>query len=227
MFGDGIVPSCFGMGGGFRRRRELMRMRAFLASLLIVPALAVGTGGCAPTAVQMASFAIDGAAYLATGKGTTDLALSAASGDDCRVSNLVKGREVCVTKSRGTPIDAIANLPAGMSSEQVAALAAIAPAAGHPAADMDSAGHPAGIWPRLRFIESPGLNLVDVSAVAPGSSLAGQQADNGDLLVYLVSPVGDVSPNVLFAVPGYTHNPGAFTGVLMNNRFFAPDSFIN
>ncbi|MDX1485075.1 MAG: hypothetical protein R3229_11385 [Alphaproteobacteria bacterium] len=52
--------------------------------------------GCAmPPAVTMLSLAADGVSYVATGKGTTDHALSALAGEDCALVRAVKEEAIC------------------------------------------------------------------------------------------------------------------------------------
>lgn len=52
--------------------------------------------GCAvPPAVTIASLAVDGFSYAATGKSTTDHALSAITREDCAVLRVLKEEAVC------------------------------------------------------------------------------------------------------------------------------------
>ncbi len=59
----------------------------------------LGLAGCAmPPAVSIASFALDGISYLATGKSVSDHALSIVTQQDCAMWRLVKEgdpRAVC------------------------------------------------------------------------------------------------------------------------------------
>lgn len=180
-------------------------------SVIPVIALAAVLGGCAaPAAMQVASFAADGIAYATTGKGTTDHALSALAGGNCRMSNLLKGRDICAgTVPAGEVVAALASAP---SADEIAALGEIAPAAGSAL--------------RVGFRESPGMNLAEVSGAAPGSTLAGTTDAAGTLHVFLVAPDGRTADRTLFTVPGYTRNPGTFTGVVLGSDFFAPDRFV-
>lgn len=64
---------------------------------------AVGTvislSGCIvalPPAVQMASLALDGVSYLATGKSVTDHAISTVTAQDCAMLRALKGDTICV-----------------------------------------------------------------------------------------------------------------------------------
>jgi hypothetical protein len=70
----------------------MMRSLAFL----FVPLLAAG---CAlPPALTIASFAADGISYIATGKSTTDHALSAIASEDCALLRAVQEQPICVAK---------------------------------------------------------------------------------------------------------------------------------
>ncbi len=190
---------------------------------LTVAALA---GGCAaPPALQIASFAVDGAAYLATGKGSTDHALSLVAEADCRLSNVVRGRAVCAApkKRDGAP-----------DSDPVHADAIVTPAAPMPAHAHALAPPVVGAFAaappvpavRVAFQESAGMNLVEIEGAALGAALAGTVDDAGTLHVRLASPDGTPEAAVLFTVPGYARAPGRFTGVVMGARFLAPESFI-
>lgn len=65
-----------------------------LLAILFTPIL---LAGCAlPPALTVASFAADGISYLATGKSTTDHALSAIANEDCALVRAVKEKPICV-----------------------------------------------------------------------------------------------------------------------------------
>jgi hypothetical protein len=64
--------------------------------VLLVPFL---LAGCAlPPALTIASLAADGVSYFATGKSTTDHALSAIAEEDCALVRAVKEEAICVPK---------------------------------------------------------------------------------------------------------------------------------
>lgn len=72
--------------------------------VLLVPFL---LAGCAlPPALTLASLAADGVSYAATGKSTTDHALSAIAQEDCALVRAVKEEAICVPK--GTAVAALA-----------------------------------------------------------------------------------------------------------------------
>lgn len=73
-------------------------MRRKIRSNILSAALLVVGGGCAPAvppAVMIASQAIDGISYVATGKSGSDHVLSAALEQDCAVHRVVTGGAVC------------------------------------------------------------------------------------------------------------------------------------
>jgi hypothetical protein len=73
--------------------------------VLLVPFL---LAGCAlPPALTIASLAADGVSYVATGKSTTDHALSAIAEEDCALVRAVKEEAICVPK--GTAAAALAD----------------------------------------------------------------------------------------------------------------------
>ena len=59
----------------------------------VMPALLSGCG--LPPAVAIASYASDGVSYIATGKSVTDHGLSAATGRDCALFRIIKGKPIC------------------------------------------------------------------------------------------------------------------------------------
>lgn len=71
-----------------------------ILAILIVPLL---VAGCAlPPALTVASFAADGVSYLATGKSTTDHALSAISREDCALLRALDEQAICVPHGPGS-----------------------------------------------------------------------------------------------------------------------------
>ena len=66
----------------------MRRIAIFLAPFLLA--------GCAlPPVVTLASLAADGVSYAATGKSTTDHAISAIAGEDCALLRAAKEQAVC------------------------------------------------------------------------------------------------------------------------------------
>ncbi|MDH3240815.1 MAG: hypothetical protein OEO83_09120 [Alphaproteobacteria bacterium] len=77
-----------------------------VAFILVVPFL---LAGCAvPPALTLASLAADGVSYVATGKSTTDHAISAIAQEDCALVRAVKEEAICVPK--GTAVAAFAGI---------------------------------------------------------------------------------------------------------------------
>lgn len=67
--------------------------------IAVVAGSVVSLSGCIvalPPAVQMASLALDGVSYLATGKSVTDHAISTVTAQDCAMLRMLKGDNVCV-----------------------------------------------------------------------------------------------------------------------------------
>jgi len=64
--------------------------------LLLGLGLMLALSGCAvPTAVTIASFAADGVSYIATGKSTTDHALSIIAQEDCAMMRVLEEKAIC------------------------------------------------------------------------------------------------------------------------------------
>jgi len=71
-------------------------MRRHIWLTIPVTLLALGLSGCgAPPALIIASYAADGASYVATGKSVTDHGISAATGRDCALLRTIQGKPVC------------------------------------------------------------------------------------------------------------------------------------
>lgn len=96
-------------------------MQRFAA--LLVP---VFVTGCAlPPAYTIASFAADGISYLATGKSTTDHALSIVAQEDCAMLRALREKAICVPDHDFPVLVAKGSVPEGMTPApvQVASLA--------------------------------------------------------------------------------------------------------
>lgn len=75
--------------------REYFR-KAFKLSALA--GLAMSLSGCIvalPPAVQLASLALDGVSYVATGKSVTDHAISTVTAQDCAMLRGLQGEDIC------------------------------------------------------------------------------------------------------------------------------------
>jgi hypothetical protein len=178
--------------------------------VLTALALAVALSGCAgPVALQVVSFAADGAAYASTGKGTTDHALSAMAGEDCRLANVLRGRSVCVPRKPKVNLGTDDTIALAFAPSDVTA-----PAAG----PVPSSA------PRVSMIESAGMNMAEIHGAPSDAVLRGRVDGKGTLHVAMMGAAGTES--VLFSVPGYRRNPGAFTGVMIGSRFIAPESLL-
>ena len=67
-------------------------MKFLFPALLLAPLLA----GCAvPPALTIVSLVADGVSYAATGKSTTDHAISAFAGEDCALMRAVQDEAIC------------------------------------------------------------------------------------------------------------------------------------
>jgi hypothetical protein len=74
--------------------------------------------GCAlPPALTLASFAADGISYVATGKSTTDHAISVVAQEDCAVIRALKEEAICVPRD-GDSVGWIATEPAESNPDQ-------------------------------------------------------------------------------------------------------------
>lgn len=192
---------------------------------IAIPAIVaiLALGGCAsPIAVQVASFAADGIAYVATGKGLADHTLSAIAGGDCRISNSVRNRDVCAPyKTEASEAEAIVAALAPPREAELIRILSLAPAAGPASRAAPSANVRSSA--RLSFQQSAGMNLAEISGATPGSVLAGDVDDDGTLHVYLMEPGVSAPDTALFTVPGYAQNRAAFTGIIFGTTFLAPE----
>ncbi|NKB47890.1 MAG: hypothetical protein GKS02_00850 [Alphaproteobacteria bacterium] len=67
-------------------------MRLSVPALLLAPLL---TGCAVPPAVTVVSLVADGVSYAATGKSTTDHAISAVAGQDCALLRAAQSKNIC------------------------------------------------------------------------------------------------------------------------------------
>ena len=82
----------------------MVRWSALLVSSALV-------AGCAmPPSLRVASWAVDGLAYIATDKSIADHGLSALSGKDCKVLRLASAKSICIEPAPG--VDFNGNLDA-------------------------------------------------------------------------------------------------------------------
>lgn len=185
-----------------------------LLKLSSVLCACVWLGACVgPPALQIASFAVDGFAFVATGKGSTDHALSAVADEDCRLGNVVRGRSICVPHEEKD----------GASAAMATAFVANVPRQAD-AARLQSIGPATGI--RVSFQQSPGMNVAEIAGAPVGADLVGHVDADGTLQVHLIHEGGVKSPAAVFVVPGYARAPGTFTGIVMGARFFEPEGII-
>lgn len=80
------------------RTREYVFKASQLSALV---GLAMSLSGCIvalPPMVQIASLALDGVSYAATGKSVTDHAISTVTNKDCAVLRGFKGQDICTEK---------------------------------------------------------------------------------------------------------------------------------
>lgn len=84
--------------------------------LSILAGMAMSLSGCLvalPPAVQLASLALDGVSYVATGKSVTDHAISAVTAQDCAMLRGLKGETICTDN-----VVEVAMLPDGTPAPQ-------------------------------------------------------------------------------------------------------------
>jgi hypothetical protein len=79
--------------------------------LSVLATVVLSLSGCIvalPPAIQLASLALDGVSYVTTGKSMTDHAMSTVTAQDCAMTHLLKGEDICSAYE-----DEIAILPSG------------------------------------------------------------------------------------------------------------------
>jgi hypothetical protein len=62
---------------------------------LFIAAFPLLIAGCAPPALQLAAWAVDGLLYATTGKSASDHVVSVAANKDCAMWRVIKGEEIC------------------------------------------------------------------------------------------------------------------------------------
>ncbi len=101
---------------GITREQAARRRGAVRAVAAVL--LAGWLGGCAlPPALAVASYLGDGALELATGKDSTDMGLSFATGKDCATSRVFLGEDVCRDEVKARPEP----LPPELAADEAAA----------------------------------------------------------------------------------------------------------
>lgn len=91
----------------------------YAANISILTGLTLSLSGCIvalPPAVQMASLALDGVSYITTGKSVSDHAISTVTAQDCAMTRVLKGDNICTaqqvevaTLPDGTPVQMAAD----------------------------------------------------------------------------------------------------------------------
>jgi hypothetical protein len=87
--------------------------------LLLTPLL---LGGCLPPAIAVASYAVDGVSYVASGKSLSDHGISVAADKDCATWHFFVGRAVCEDANHPDPAAPFVQR-AGRKSTEVAVAA--------------------------------------------------------------------------------------------------------
>ena len=161
----------------------------------MIPFLGLLTAGCfVPTAVTIASFAADAMVYVATGKGTTDHALSGLANGDCRTARMTRRQPICRRVTRTAMDDLII--------EEIDA-------------DDERPGPVLGAGK---------TGVVKLTGFPKGTELFGLVQDDGTLEVFAHIEGRDAAsaPYIegpTFTVDGYAGDPASFTGVLLNTSF--------
>jgi len=75
-----------------------------IISISVIIASLSGCLAILPPAVQLASLALDGVSYAATGKSVTDHALSGLTDQDCAMIRVLKGQDVCIVEDIGVAV---------------------------------------------------------------------------------------------------------------------------
>ncbi len=104
---------------------------------IAVLALPILLGACAlPAVYSIATLAVDGISYATSGKGLSDHAISAVANEDCAMWRVLVARPICRDADMPETVVAaaagVAAAPAPEESEVLAAVLAVAPAAGGP-----------------------------------------------------------------------------------------------
>lgn len=74
-------------------------MRKWLRAAVLGAATASVSGCALPPAIEIASLALGGASFIATGKGLSDHALSIAVGEDCALIRPAMGKPICIPEA--------------------------------------------------------------------------------------------------------------------------------
>ena len=192
---------------------------------LVFPGLALAgfLTGCASPAIMIASQMVDGVSYLATGKSTTDHALSGALDEDCALHRALDGAAVCKKKSRDPASDiqtaSLADAPDQASQASQALGQALGQASGQSVqvsrgfgADMFFVPHHAGdVDDRAKNKNSKNKNLGGDTPAIPGTGDVGPESN--------IAAVPDQAPSAGALAPGAV-SPARHSAGEPDKRFF-------
>jgi len=133
--------------------------------LSIISGLVISLSGCIfalPPAIQLASLALDGVSYATTGKTVADHAISTLTAQDCSMSRILKGDDICSK----IPTE-IAMLPDGSVAPDATAVARTIKSAQNDAAfQAFSATKSDGIQDSDEILNLSDMNALDRQAAA-------------------------------------------------------------
>ncbi len=148
--------------------QDVVKLLCKTIGMAAVVSLPFVAGGCAlPPAVTVASLAVDGVSYMASGRTVSDHAISYAAQEDCALYRIVQGESIC--RKEGTTEQGV--VLAGVSAPLNVAEAL--PEAGSEAAAVSEKDEEMAALAPVRFVDErwvyPGVPHVEATFLALGS----------------------------------------------------------
>ena len=199
------------------RRRSGVPVRAARRCAIVI-GFSLGLAGWAcgtsttvyalPSALTLVSFGADGVSYAAAGKSVSDVALSAATDQDCALFRAVLGRPVCdVPAAAGERPAIVVDRHASRTERAITgAFGGNAPMQDVSWAFSSSAGNLASPW-------------IFVTGFAAGTELFGLVQQDGALEIFVQEPSRDGSRSQIVPVArvtGYADRPATLKGIRLN-----------
>ena len=158
--------------------QDVVKLLCKTIGMAAVVSLPFVAGGCAlPPAVTVASLAVDGVSYMASGRTVSDHAISYAAQEDCALYRIVQGESIC--RKEGTTEQGVAlagvsaplNVAEALPEAGSEAAARLGPAAG--AAAVSEKDEEVAALAPVRFVDErwvyPGVPHVEATFLALGS----------------------------------------------------------
>jgi hypothetical protein len=210
------------------------RLKSFLAPSIAVAGLLALSGCALPPVIAIASYAVNGISYMASGKSVSDYALSAVVERDCALFRVVMGDNIC--RDQGDPpVDGVAvALADGVKPWEIAPAAGGAPAPVRvPVSFEPDIGDSSGDFfdqsrvspePALALLDGPAEKGLRLDGLAPGTEIFALMQADGALEIFAHDPTrrnARENLRMIMRLDGYNEIGRSVEGVRMNGMYYA------